>query len=321
MRLGLLSTARINEEILAAAAASDLVDVVAVASRDRARAEMYAREHELARAYGSYDDLLADTELDAVYISLPNGKHHEWVMHALRAGKHVLCEKPYSRDPIEVTEAFALAESFGCVLTEAFMYRHHPQTAIVKRLVEENRIGRVRLVRAAFSFQLTDESDVRLAPDLMGGALMDVGCYCVSGARLVAGEPERVEGEAVIGPTGVDLAFYGTLRFSGDVVAQFDASFIAPRRQELVVVGDEASLFVRAPWRVDWGGSVEIHRDGNLEYIDVPTHSAYQLQLDNFADAIAGVAPALLGRDDALGQARTIDALHRAAETGISITL
>jgi predicted dehydrogenase len=321
MRLGLLSTARINREILAGAAASDRVDVVAVASRDRARAERYAREHGLARAHGSYDDLLADTEIDAVYVSLPNGKHHEWAMRALCAGKHVLCEKPYSRDPTEVTDAFALAESVGCVLTEAFMYRHHPQMATVKRLVEEDQLGRLRLVHAVFSFQLDDESDVRLAPDLMGGALMDVGCYCISGARLVAGEPERVEGEAVIGPTGVDLAFYGMLRFSGDVVAQFDSSFVAPRRQELVLVGDEASLFLRAPWRADWGGAVEIHRDGDVEYIDVPALNAYELQLDNFADAIAGTAPALLGRDDALGQARTIDALYRAAETGVSITL
>jgi xylose dehydrogenase (NAD/NADP) len=320
-RLGLLSTARINQEILAGAAASDKVDVVAVGSRDRARAEVYAREHGLARAHGSYDDLLADTELDAVYISLPNGLHHEWAMRALRAGKHVLCEKPYSRDPTEVLEAFDLADSVGCVLTEAFMYRHHPQTAAVKRILEENRIGRVRLVRAAFSFKLNNESDVRLAPALMGGALMDVGCYCISGARLVAGEPKRVESESVIGPTGVDLAFYGMLRFPGDVVAQFEASFVAPRRQELVVVGDGASLVVRAPWRVDWGGSVEIHRDGAVERVDIPAGNSYALQLDNFANAIAGSERVLLDRDDALGQARVIEALYRAADAGVSITL
>lgn len=321
VRLGLLSTARINREILSGAASADRVDVVAVASRERARAEAYAHEHGIARAHGSYDDLLADGEVDAVYVSLPNALHHEWTVRALQAGKHVICEKPYSRDPFEVERAFDVADKEGLVLTEAFMYRHHPQTAIVKQLVEDGRIGRVRLVRSAFTFRLADERDVRLQPHLAGGALMDVGCYCVSGSRLIAGEPERVDGEAIVGPTGVDLAFYGMLRFPGDIVAQFDASFVAPGRQELIVVGDEATLTVGAPWRVDWGGTVEIHRDGESEQVDVPVENSYAFQLNNFAEAIAGTAPALLGREDALGQARTIDALYRAAETRASVSL
>ena len=321
LRLGLLSTARINREILAGARSSQRVEVVAVASRERPRAETYASEHGIAKAHGSYDDLLADDDVDAVYISLPNSLHHEWTMRALEAGKHVLCEKPYSRIPGEVIEAFDTATDDGLVLTEAFMYRHHPQTTIVKQVVEEGRIGRVRLVRTGFSFRLDDETDVRLEPDLMGGALMDVGCYCVSGSRLIAGEPERVEGEAVVGPTGVDIAFYGMLRLPGDVVAQFDASFVAPRRQELVVVGDHATLVVGAPWRVDWDGAVEIHRAGEIDRIEVPSGSSYAFQLDDFAGAVAGDAPARLGRDDALGQARTIDALYRAAATGVSVSL
>lgn len=321
VRLGLLSTARINREILSGAASADRVDVVAVASRERARAEAYAHEHGIARAHGSYDDLLADGEVDAVYISLPNALHHEWTVRALQAGKHVICEKPYSRDPFEVERAFDVADKEGLVLTEAFMYRHHPQTTVVKQLVDDGRVGRVRLVRSAFTFRLTDECDVRLQPDLGGGALMDVGCYCVSGSRLIAGEPERAEGEAVVDSTGVDVAFYGTLRFPGDVVAQFDASFVAPQRQELTVFGDEATLVVGAPWRVDWGGPLELHREGGTELIQVPCAGAYELELDNLADAIAGTAPALLGREDALGQARTIDALYRAAETRASVSL
>ena len=321
LRLGLLSTARINREIISAAASSAGVEVRAVASRDVARAVPYAEEHGIETAHGSYDDLLADDAVDAVYISLPNGLHHEWTMRALEAGRHVLCEKPYSRDPAEVEEAFAMAATRGLVLAEAFMYRHHPQTAIVKQLVDDGRIGRVRSLRSTFTFVLADERDVRLQPELAGGALMDLGCYCVSGSRLIAGEPERVLGEAVTGPTGVDAAFYATLRFADDVVAQFDVSFRAPRRQELIVVGDEALLRTEAPWRVDWGGRLEIRRDGDVERVQVPSRDAYALELANFADAIGGDAPPLLGLDDALGQARTIDALYRAAETGASVVV
>ena len=133
--VGLLSTANINREILAAAATTEKLGVVAVASRDHARAADYAREHGIPRAHGAYDALLADPGVDAVYISLPNGLHHEWTMRALAAGKHVLCEKPYSRHPVEVVEAFAAADAAELVLMEAFMYRHHPQTRIVTDLI------------------------------------------------------------------------------------------------------------------------------------------------------------------------------------------
>jgi predicted dehydrogenase len=321
MRLGLLSTARINDEILAAAAASDEVEVVAVASRNGARAADYAREHGIARAHGSYDDLLADGEVDAVYVSLPNGFHHEWSMKALAAGKHVLCEKPYSRRPDEVGEAFDRAEQGALVLMEGFMYRHNSQTERVAELVSGGAIGRLRHVRATFTFVLSDTTDVRLRPELEGGALMDVGCYCVSGSRLLAGEPERVLGEQVLAETGVDLAFHGTMRFPGDVVSQFDASFTVPRDQRLEVVGEEGTLVVEAPWRVDWGGDVLLRRGGEVERIDVPAGDSYRLELENLAAAITGRAPARLGRDDALGQARAIDALYRSAAESRAVEL
>lgn len=321
LRLGLLSTGRINTQILRAAATTPRVDVVAVGSRDRDRAEAYAREHGLARAHGSYDELLADDAVDAVYVSLPNALHHEWTLRALAAGKHVLCEKPYSRRPFEVEEAFDAAARAGLVLMEAFMYRHHPQIPLVKALVEGGRIGRLRFVRSTFTFRIGGDRDVRLDPNLDGGALMDVGCYCVSGSRLLAGEPEHVLGEGVIGPTGVDTALSGTLRFPGDVVAQFEVSFLVPRRQELVAIGEEGALVVGAPWRADWGTSIEVDREGEVERVLVPEADSYRLQLENLADAVEGAAPPLLGREDALGQARIIDALYRSAETGSSVEL
>jgi len=321
MRLGLLSTANINRAILAGAARTGRVDVVAVASRDAGRADAYAAEHGIATAHGSYEALLADPDVEAVYISLPNGMHHEWTMHALAAGKHVLCEKPYTRHPHEAEEAFDAADAAGLVLAEAFMYRHHPQTATVARLVADGAIGRLCAVKTTFTFPLHDLSDVRALPELDGGALMDVGCYCVSGIRLLAGEPEHVRGEQVTGTTGIDMAFHGTLRCAGDVVGQFEATFRSPQRQSLEAVGEDGVLVVEAPWRVDWGGSVTLRRDGATELVEVDEADAYTLELENLADAIDGRAPALLGRADAVGQARAIDALYRSAESGTRIAV
>ena len=321
MRLGLLSTANINRQILNGAAGTDRVDVVAVGSRDGAKAQAYAHEHGIPRAHASYEELLGDPEVDAVYISLPNGLHHEWTMHALAAGKHVLCEKPYTRHPAEAEEAFDAAEQAGLLLAEAFMYRHHPQTKAVRRLVEEGAVGQVTAIRATFSFSLNDLSNVRALPELDGGALMDVGCYCVSGSRLVAGEPTSVVAEQVTGETGIDMALYGTMRFPGEVVSQFEASFLVPERQLLEVVGDGGVLRVAAPWRVDWGGKMTLTRDGSTEVVPVEEANSYTLELENLADAIDGRAPALLGREDAVAQARVIDALYRAAESRAAVSL
>jgi xylose dehydrogenase (NAD/NADP) len=313
LRLGLVSTARINDEILAAADETQVVEIVAVGSRESGRAEAYAAQHRIPRAHGSYEALLGDAEVDAVYISLPNALHHEWTMKALTAGKHVLCEKPYSRHPDEVEEAFAAADSAGLVLTEAFMYRHHPQTRLVEQLVREGALGRLLSIRACFTFPLTDLTNVRASVELDGGALMDVGCYCVSGARLLAGEPVSTSAVRVDGPTGIDMAFHGTLRHEDDVVTQFEASFLAPRRQQLEVVGQDAVLTVQSPWRADWSGDVLLTRDGATERLGVATANSYVLELENLAAAVSSETEPLLGRDDALGQAHAIAALFAVA--------
>jgi xylose dehydrogenase (NAD/NADP) len=316
LRLGLLSTARIGRMVVAGARSSELVDVVAVASRDAARAGSYAREHGIERAHSSYEALLADPDVDAVYVSLPNSLHVDWSIRALEAGKHVLCEKPLARSPEEVERAFDASGRAGRVLIEAFMYRHHPQTAAVARLVADRAIGRLRLVRASFTFPLSDEANIRMRPELGGGALMDVGCYCVSGSRLVAGEPERVSAEAVVGASGVDVTFHGTMRFADGVVAQFDASFELQHRQRLELFGEAGSLVVEAPWRVDWGGRVLLVRGGGSEEVPVEDADAdaYRLELDDLAEAASGRRQPLLGREDALAQARALDALARAAD-------
>ena len=159
--------------------------------------------------------------------------HCEWSIKALEAGKHVLCEKPMSSSAAEVEEAFAVAERTGFLLTEAFMYRHHPQTQRLRALVGEGAIGDLRLIRSTFSYGLFDEENIRLRTDVDGGSLMDVGCYCISGSRLLGGEPESVFGRAYTGPTGTDWAFTGSLRFPGDVLALFDCATCLPNRDEL----------------------------------------------------------------------------------------
>jgi D-xylose 1-dehydrogenase (NADP+, D-xylono-1,5-lactone-forming) len=316
LRWGLLSTALINEAILAGAAESDDVEVVAVASRDAARAIAYAREHGIGRAHGSYDALLADADVDAVYISLPNSLHAEWGMRALDAGKHVLVEKPFSRHAADVEAAFDRAEERRLVLSEGLMWRHHPQTRRLVELVGAGAVGRLRVARAAFGFALAaerGEADTRFDPALEGGALMDVGCYCVSALRLFAGEPGRARGEQVVGASGVDVVFSGTLAFADGVVGHFDCSFVTPRRAQLELVGEEATILVDNPFTIREPRIELRRRDGEIERIDVEPANSYRLELENVAAAIRGDAELLLGRADAVGQARTIEALYGSA--------
>jgi predicted dehydrogenase len=251
--------------------------------------------------------------VDAVYISLPNSLHHAWTMQALAAGKHVLCEKPYTRHPAEVEEAFDAADAAGLVLQEAFMWRHTPQVRMLQELLP--RLGPVRVIRATFGYDLKRDGDVRLDPELDGGSLMDVGCYCVSGSRLLAGEPVVVIARQVIGPTGIDLRTAGTLVFPGDVVAQFDCAFDLPLRQWLEAVGSGGLVRVRWPWNAREPGLELVHGDSS-ERIAIEGASAYRAQCDNLSRAIRGDGEPLLGRADAVGQARTIDALYRSAEAG-----
>jgi predicted dehydrogenase len=325
---GLLSTARINRYILRAARKTDRAEVVAVASRTFDRAEAYAREHGIERAHGSYEALLEDDAVEAVYVSLPNSLHVEWTLRALEAGKHVLCEKPFSRDSQAVERVFDRAEERGLVVSEGFMWRHHPQTAKLVELAAEDVIGRLRIVRAAFGFDVASvhgAGDARLDPALDGGSLMDVGAYCVNAIRLLAGEPERVQAMQALGPTGVDLTFAATLALPGEVIAHFDAGFVVPRRAALEVVGEQGTVFVADPWQprapaVELGRPTE-HDTVEREPIAVEQADSYVLELDNISGAIRGETELLLGRADAIGQARALEALHRAAATGTAVGL
>jgi len=303
VRLGLLTTAGINGAILGARAEDAPFDVVAVGSRDGARAQAYAHDHGIATAHASYDALLEDDGIDAVYIALPNALHHAWTMRALAAGKHVLCEKPYTRHPEDVDEAHDDAERHGLVLTEGFMWRHARQTALLCELLPQ--VGELRAVHATFTGALMRSDDVRWTRDLGGGALLDLGCYCVGAARLVTGrEPDRVHGEGQ--PKGeVDGSFAGTLRFD-DVTATFQCSLLAPLVNTIEVIGADGILRVPNAF-VNPPGVVLL----NSEEHRVEAGNHYRDELDDFCAAVRGERPALIGRADMLGQARVLDALLR----------
>jgi xylose dehydrogenase (NAD/NADP) len=330
VRLGLLSTAKINALVLEGARASSGVEVAAVASRDRARAEEYARRHEIPRAHGSYEALLDDPEIDLVYVSLPNSLHVEWALRALQKGKHVLVEKPLTVHPEEVDRVWDLAESRGLQVMEAFMWRQVPQTKRFAELVRGGAIGELQVVRSAFSFAMTDpEVNVRMTTELDGGSLMDVGCYCVSGIRLLAGEPLSVYGEQVLGGNGVDVRFSGLMRMPGEVRAQFYCSFETPVRKELEAVGSDGVLRISDPWH-GWQPGIELTRPARgennegvseTERLEFEKADPYALELDDLAKAIKGEGVPLLGRDDAKGQARALEALYRSAREGRPVGL
>src|SRR3954453_1774342 len=248
IRWGILSTARIAERIVEGARLAANAELVAVGSRDEARAREDAERHGIPRVHGSYEALLADPEVDAIYNPLPNSLHVPWSVRALEARKHVLCEKPMAKRPKEVDAAFDAAERAGRVLMEAFMWRFQPQTEVLARLARDGPIGELRYVRAAFGFDLPVSSNVRWLGELEGGALMDVGCYCVSALRLICGaEPERVSAE-LVERGGVDARLVAVLRFPGDVLGTFDCGMDVAPRGAIEVVGDAATLLAPDPW-------------------------------------------------------------------------
>ena len=320
VRFGVLSTARIARLVIAGARLAEGVEIAAVASRERARAKAYASEHGIARVHGSYEDMLADPDIDAVYIPLPNALHVPWSLRALEAGKHVLCEKPLSRRPEQVEEAFDAADRAGRLLMEAFMWRYHPQTDALVRCVREGAIGQLRLIRAGFGFDIgASPANVRWSGELEGGALMDVGCYCVSAMRLLCGEPLRVSGEAVAGGHDVDARFTGALRLEGDVVGLFDCGMDVAPRGFIELVGDRGALRSSDPWHGRKPEVVLEPADGPPEPVATERVDPYARELEDFASAVRDGGRPRLGRADALGQARAIAALYRSAAEGRAV--
>lgn len=320
LRWGVLSTANIGRAaVIPALQRSRNGVVVAVASRDAEKARAFAEQHKIPRAYGSYEALLADDEIEAVYIPLPNSLHREWTIRAAEAGKHILCEKPLALTAAECAEMEAAARQHRVTLMEAFMYRFHPQTEKVLELVRAGVIGELRLIYAAFTFRLTNRANIRLRPDLGGGSLMDVGCYCVNISRTVAGaEPIEVQAYANWGETGVDEEMVGTLRFANGLLAQFCCGLTLERREVYQVAGTEGHLDVPKAFLPGVQDTTVYEHHGRQGSTAHPIAGVdeYQLMVEHFADCVLNNRPVRYPPGEAAANMRVIEALYRSARLG-----
>jgi len=317
LKWGLISTARINRALIKPLRASERNELLAVASRTQETADQYAAEWEIPRAFGSYQAMLDDPGIDVVYNSLPNSLHTEWTVKALQAGKHVLCEKPLATTLEDVDEMMEAAQSSGCYLTEAFMYRHHPQTLKVKEMVEQGLVGKLRLVKGDFTFNIDSERNVRLDPGLGGGSIWDVGTYPVSYTRYILGsEPEEVFGWQVKGSSGVDEVFSGQMRFAGGELAQFDSGFRSPYRSRIEIVGNEGALLVPHPFNPGLEVDVRLWDGEKWEIFDMPAQELYIGEVEDLADAVLLGKTPRISLEHSRNNAKTILALLRSAESG-----
>jgi predicted dehydrogenase len=284
IRWGLLSTANINRAVIPAIRASSRGDLVAVASRSLESANTYARRWEIPMAYGSYEAMLESDQIDAVYIGLPNHLHAEWSIKALRAGKHVLCEKPLAPTVEEVNRMAAASQETGGYLAEAFMYLHHPQTRVVKEFVQSGKLGELCVVRGVFNFALRARDNIRLVPEYGGGCLWDVGVYPLSFAQMVYGAPpEEVFGYQWLGESGVDETFTGQMRYTGGGLAQITSSFRSPWFTRVEVIGTEGRLVLNRPFvRMEENRRLTFHpKDGDPQELDVPDEFLYQGEVED----------------------------------------
>ncbi len=320
LRWGVISTANIGRAAVnPAIQASRNGALVAVASRDPAVAAEFAACHGIPRHFGSYEALLDDSEIEAVYIPLPNSLHREWAIKAAERGKHVLCEKPLALDAAECGEMAAAARGAGVKLMEAFMYRFHPRIGRASGLVRDGAIGELRVVRSAFTFRLTRPDNIRLSRELGGGALMDVGCYCVNVSRtVVGGEPVEAQAFARFGPSGVDLELAGTLRFENDVVAQLDCALSMERREHCEVAGTAGALTIESAFLPGTEPVEIVETHGRSPTVRHPIDGAdqYRLMVEDFADAVLLDRPVRYPAAEAAANLRAIAALYRSARTG-----
>ena len=323
LRWGLLGTAHVNRRVIPAMRAARRSTLAAIASRDGKRAADYAREWSIPVPHGSYEALLRDRAVDAVYIPLPNALHVEWTLRALDAGKHVLCEKPLALTAEDVARVEAVARARALVVAEAFMYRHEPLIARAAELVRGGEVGAIISMSAGFTYLQTRSPDVRLAAALGGGSLWDVGCYGVSVVRLMAGaEPRAVMGCAAMTPAGVDESFTGLLQFDDGAIATVHSSFRTPYRTWLEVVGGRGVLTVANPFRPAQSDAIEIHRNDDVRRETVEGSPVlFVRQIDDFVAAVLdGRAPAV-SLEDSRGNAAALAALSESARFGRAVTL
>jgi xylose dehydrogenase (NAD/NADP) len=310
LRWGILGCARITRRgLIPGLRASNRGTLRAIASRDGDVARAWAEEFGVDRSYGSYEAMLKDPDLDAIYIPLPNELHRSWVIAAADAGKHVLCEKPLTLNAREAEEMVSHCRSRGVVLMEAFMWRHQPRTEELRRLVAEGAIGALRLVRSSFSFSI-DPADWRLDPSRGGGALWDVGCYGVSTARLFAGsEPDSIRASARFGPTGVDLSLAASLRFPNGVLGLVDCSFEQPYRCLYELVGTRGVIEVPDAYLPPDRPTARLRTSDSVEDLVFDGRNQYAGMVDAFAEGVADGGRLPAPAEDGLAQMKVLDAI------------
>ncbi len=324
VRWGLLSTAHINRRLIPILKASNRGQLKAVASRNHHQAQAYADEWQIPLVYGSYAEMLACDEIDAVYIGLPNHLHAEWTIRALQAGKHVLCEKPFALSIDEVEAMIAASHSNQRVLAEALMYRHHPQTKLAGDWVRSGRLGEILLVRGVFTYKLTQTDNVRLVPEYGGGSLWDVGIYPLSFAQFVyGGPPVEVNAMQQVGPSGIDLALLGQMRYPSGGTAQISSSFLAPNQTEVEIIGSQGRLSIPGPFRpITPDLPMVFYPDqGEPFEIPIPASELFAGEISDMHDAILDGKPTYIRLEESRQHVQTILALYESARLAETLKL
>jgi predicted dehydrogenase len=330
LSIGVLGAAKVARLFIEGVRSSRKIAVTAVASRDLERARSFARETGIVSVHSTYEALLDDPAIDAIYNPLPNNLHAEWSIRAAEAGKHVLCEKPLAASPAEARAMFDAARRNGVYLVEAYPYRAQPQTLRLRDLLEAKAIGRLQFIQASFGFLLSDPSNIRMSAALAGGALMDAGSYPVSLVRTIGGErPKRVQAMARWGEGGVDLALVGSVEFPGGLLAQVSCSFATARHRHALIVGDAGSI--KTTYFNDTSAALppvlELKRgnalDARPEMIESAPINGFLAEADSFGDLVAhgwdhwtGMTP-----EESIDVSLMLDALAASARQSASIEI
>lgn len=320
VRWGVISTANIGRwAVNPAIQASANGELGAVASRSKATARAFAKQWNIPVSYGSYEELLADEDIDAVYIPLPNSLHREWSIKSMEAGKHVLCEKPLGLTKAECLDMDAASHANGVTFMEAFMYRFHPRTEQVLQMIRDGVVGELKMIQSTFTFRLKHPDNIRLDPELGGGALMDVGCYCVNISRTAAGaEPVEVQALATKSASGVDDMLAGSMRFANDVIASFQCGLNTHRRESYEIGGTDAYLKVADAFLPGKGEVViEEYREDIAPIIHtIEGVDEYQCMVEHFANCVLhGTSPLYTAAEAALNM-HVIEALYASVRCG-----
>jgi xylose dehydrogenase (NAD/NADP) len=333
IRWGLLSTANINKALIDPIRAAKRSELVAVASRDAAKAQAYAQENGIPKAHGSYEAMLADPDIDVIYNPLPNTMHGEWTIKAADAGKHVLCEKPLVTKLAEFDQVQAAAQRNRVTIFEAFMYLHHPQTRKVQAMIEAGELGNIQQINSWFHFYLPPErvTNIRLNASLDGGSLWDVGVYPNSLALTMAraagagDAPQAVWANKIVGETGVDVAMRAQLQYGNGLVAQLSSGLRTPFREAVHIIGDKGAVHLVEPWKPGVTGKesrcLVTTSDGAETTVVTPAVNPYLCEVEAMEqcilDGAAPIVPLSLSRNFL----RSALAIHAAAQTGQVVTL